>query len=300
MFWLRWFVWGILVSPAWLAAQDFQDGEYIPQGRYLLRWGLQPGQKFQVEAFQRVVTDTEGPLGSSGPVPASLTILQDWEVIDRNEKTITLLQTFRQLKMEMIYPVVGKIATDTADPAPENTIAKQVHRNLTELVGRSIQIQMDRLGKVSKYQFLEPVAGADAAPNAQFLTADNLKNAVGQMVQFPEYSLAVGDTWATTHPLAQTPGSAEVTTEYRLQSVSSDDPNLLKIQVAPKLQLHGDDQKLEIEEQSSDGFVLYDHAQRMVRETSLTQSLTIRMAGAAPGKRKIETTVRMKIAPTGE
>ena len=276
-------------------AQEFQDDTFVPAGRFLLRWNLEQGQQLRVEAVQDMTTETFGPLGSSGPVPSQLTIRQDWEVTAKDEKKITILQTFRQIKMSLTVPVGGRIEADTELPPPESVIGQQVHENLKFLVGRQVEMKLSSLGEVVSFKFLPLPEGAAAPKAGAFLTEDSLKNAVGQMVRFPDRTLAPGDTWGTTNSAPQPNGKATVTTEYTFEGPVDGQADIAKVTVAPELKLEVKDDALVVEKQESQGYVLYDLKRRLVRETYLKQLLTISFTGDSPGKRQIDTTVRMTI-----
>lgn len=286
--------------PREVSAQDGpveRFGEIVTSGRYVLRWGMQQGQKFSVESIQETVTEIEGPLGKSGKMPSALTVQQDWEVSESDESSLTLIQTFRQLKLETTIPGAGNFSVVVPGPEPESLIAKQIHANLNELIGRQIRLQMDRLGQVKKFEFLElPVT--DAAPAAnQFLTKENLKNAVGQMVQFPKSTRAIGETWGIMIKAPQPNGTAEVNTEFTLMETLPDQPRWIKISVAPKLTLNVKDDVVTVDDQSSEGHIVYDDELALVRETRLKQSFTFTVKGENGGKRTIESTMRMTIEP---
>lgn len=287
-------------SPKVVLAQDGpveRFGEIVPVGRYALRWGMQKGQKFLVEAVQETVTEIESPLGKSGKMPASLTVNQEWEVIESDDTSLTLVQTFRRLTMETIIPGAGKFNVDTNGPEPESIIAKQMHANLSELVGRQLRLQMDRLGNVKKFEFVELPAGDTPAATNQFLTKENLKNVVGQMVQFPKTTRAIGETWGITTKAPQPNGSAEVNTEFTLVETLADQPRWIKINVAPKLTLSVKDDAVTVDRQSSEGYLVYDDVLAVVRETYLKQTLTFGFKADGGGQRTIESTMRMKIEP---
>jgi hypothetical protein len=287
-------------SPNVVSAQDGpveRFGEIVPAGRYALRWGMQKGQKFLVEAVQETVTEIESPLGKSGKMPASLTVNQEWEVIESDDASLTLVQTFRRLTMETIIPGAGKFNVDTNSPEPESIIAKQMHANLSELVGRQLRLQMDRLGNVKKFEFLELPTGDTPAATNQFLTKENLKNVVGQMVQFPKTTRAIGETWGITTKAPQPNGTAEVNTEFTLVETLADQPRWIKIAVAPKLTLSVKDDAVTVDRQSSEGYLVYDVVLAVVRETYLKQTLTFGFKADGGGQRKIESTMRMKIEP---
>jgi len=285
-------------EPVGLRAQEIQDDEFVPEGRYLLRWGWQAGQRFQVQATQEVVIETMGQGIGQGPMPATLQLFQDWEVMDRDDKKITVEQTFRRVRMEMTYPVVGEIVADTDEPAPDGPIAQQVHANIGSLVGKRIRLQMSRLGEVTKYEFVEE-PGTDVDSGAvPLLSKDNLQSAIGQMIQFPEYSLAPGDTWGTSVKRAQPGGgSAVVTAEYTFHGPMADDSQRVRITVVPTLELTSRENAIQVESQSSQGEVIYDLQRRHVLETKLTQELVIALPGDPPIKRRIETSVRMTVKP---
>lgn len=292
---------GLITSePVGVLAQDGpieRFGEIVPSGRYVLRWGMQKGQKFSVEAVQETVTEVEGPLGKSGKMPSSLTVRQDWEVTESDDTTLILLQTFQSLKMETTIPNAGKISVEVPGPEPESIIAKQIHANLSELIGRQLRLQMDRLGNVKKFEFIE-LPSTDEMPVAnQFLTKESLKNAVGQMVQFPKTTRALGETWGTTTKAPQANGTAEVNTEFSLLEMVPDHPRWIKIGVAPKLTLAIKDDAMTVDEQSSEGHIIYDDELALVRETSLKQNFTFSFKGEGGGKRTIESNMRMKIEP---
>ncbi|MBL8891354.1 MAG: hypothetical protein JNL67_15345 [Planctomycetaceae bacterium] len=273
-------------------------GEIVTPGRFVLRWGMQKGQKFLVEAVQETVTEIESPLGKSGRMPATLTVHQEWEVLESDEQSLTLLQTFLDLQLETTLVGAGKVSADTKAPEPESPIAKQMHANLSELVGRQLKLHANRLGQVSKFEFVEP-AVTEAPKNQQFLTKENLKNAVGQMVQFPKATRAVGETWGTTIKSPQPNGTAEVSTEYTLLEILPNQPRWLKIGVAPKLTLTIKDEAMVVEEQSSEGHIVYDDELALVRETFLKQAFVFVVKSDEGGKRRIESTMRMKIEPVG-
>jgi hypothetical protein len=282
-----------------LSAQDEVSqrfGEIVTSGRYVLRWGMQTGQKFTVVAVQETVTEIEGPLGKSGKMPAALTVHQEWEVLDSDDNSLTLVQTFRQLQMETVIPSVGKIIVDTQAPEPESLIAKQMQANLSELIGRQLKLHMNRLGQVDKFEFVE-LPASETPATSQFLTKENLKNAVGQMVQFPKTTRAVGETWGTTAKAPQPNGTAEVNTEYTILEVTPDQPRQLKIGVAPKLTLKVKDDQVTVQNQQSAGHIIYDDNLALVRETYLKQSFTFVIKGEEGGTRTIESTMRMKIDP---
>lgn len=285
--------------PANLHAQNDvieRFGEIVTPGRFVLRWGMQKGQKFLVESVQETVTEIESPLGKSGKMPATLTLHQEWEVLESDDQSITLLQTFLDLQMETTLVGVGKLIADTKAPEPESPVAKQMHANLSELVGRQLKLQANRLGQVSKFEFVE-AAATDTPKNDQFLTKENVKTAVGQMVQFPKATRAIGETWGTTVKSPQPNGTAEVNTEYTLLEMVPDQPRWIKISVAPKLTLVTKDDALVVEEQSSEGHIVYDDELALVRETYLKQSFVFVVKSDEGGKRRIESTMRMKIEP---
>lgn len=287
--------------PGAVSAQDGpveRFGEIVTSGRYVLRWGMQQGQRFSVEAIQETVTEIEGPLGKSGKMPSALTVQQDWEVSESDDSSLTLIQTFRQLKLETTIPGAGNFSVAVPGPEPESLIAKQIHANLNELIGRQIRLQMDRLGQVKKFEFLElPVTDEAHAAN-QFLTKENLKNAVGQMVQFPKSTRAIGETWGTSTKAPQPNGTAAVNTEFTLLETLPDQPRWIKIAVAPKLTLSVKDDVVTVDDQSSEGHIVYDDELALVRETHLKQSFTFTIKGENGGKRTIESTMRMKIEPS--
>ena len=255
------------------------------------------GQKFAVQSTQETITEIEGPLGKSGKMPAALTIHQEWEVTESTDTSLTLLQTFRQLTMEALIQGAGKLSVDTASPEPESVIAKQMHANLSELVGSQLKLQMDRLGNVTKFEFIESAERRESPTANQFLTKENLKNVVGQMVQFPKTTRAIGETWGITSKAPQPNGSAEVNTEYTLLENVPDQPRWIKIGVAPKLTLTVKDDAVTVESQSSEGHLIYDDVAALVRETYLKQSLTFAFNAEGGGKRTVESTTRMKIEP---
>ncbi|MDP1564434.1 MAG: hypothetical protein Q8M16_23890 [Pirellulaceae bacterium] len=293
----------IAAVPGEISAQDGpveRFGEIVTTGRYVLRWGMQQGQKFSVEAVQEMVTEIEGPLGKSGKMPSALTVQQDWEVTESDESSLTLAQTFRKLKLETTIPGAGNFIVVVPGPEPESLIAKQIHANLSELIGRQLRLQMDRLGQVKKFEFLELPVTAEAPEANQFLTQENLKNAVGQMVQFPKSTRAIGETWGTSTKSPQPNGTAEVKTEFTLLETLPDHPRWIKISVAPKLTLSVKDDAVTVDDQSSEGHIVYDDELALVRETYLKQSLTFTVKGENGGKRTIESTMRMKIEPITE
>lgn len=275
-------------------------GETLLAGRYVLRWGMEVGQKYQVQATQQIVSEITGPLGSSGQRPAGLTLGLDWDIQASDDTSITLLQTFRHLKMETTLPGLGQVVVDTQTPAPEAVVAARLHADLSALVGRQMQLQMDRLGTVKKLELLprESETGTDESSRA--LGQESLKTIVGQLVQFPKTTRALGETWGATVKTPQPNGTAEINTEYTLVETLPDHPEQIRITAIPKLTLTTKDDAIRLEEQSADGYLIYDDRLALVRETYLKQSLKFRFSGDGGGQQSIQSTMTLKIEPVTE
>lgn len=275
-------------------------GETLLAGRYVLRWGMEVGQKYQVQATQQIVSEISGPLGSSGPRPAGLTLELEWDIQASDDTSITLVQTFRTLKMETTLPGLGQVVVDTQAPAPEAVVAARLHADLSALVGRQMQLQMDRLGNVKKLELLprESDAGTEAANRA--LGQESLKTIVGQLVQFPKTTRALGETWGATVKTPQPNGTAEINTEYTLVETLPDKPEQIRITAVPKLTLTTKDDAIRLDEQAAEGYLIYDDRLALVRETYLKQSLKFSISGEGAGQQSIQSTMTLKIEPIAD
>jgi hypothetical protein len=272
-------------------------GETLLAGRYVLRWGMEVGQRFQVQATQEIVSEISGPLGSSGKRPTGLTLWLDWEVQESDDTSMTLLQTFRQLRMGTTIPGVGKVVVDTKEPAPAAIVAARLHADLQALVGRQMQLQMDRLGNVKKLT-LVPCADDDGTEESnRAIGQESLKTILGQMVQFPKTTRALGETWGTTVKTPQPGGTAEISTEYTLVEMLPEHPEQIRITVIPKLTLTTKDDAIRLVEQSAEGYLVYDDRLALVRETSLKQELKFSFSGEGGGQQTVQSTMTLKIEP---
>lgn len=272
-------------------------GETLLAGRYVLRWGMEVGQRFQVQATQEIVSEISGPLGSSGKRPTGLTLWLDWEVQESDDTSMTLLQTFRHLKMETTIPGVGKVVVDTQEPAPAAAVAARLHAELRALVGRQIQLQMDRLGNVKQLTLLPRQNDDTTEESNRAIGQESLKTILGQMVQFPKTTRALGETWGTTVKTPQPNGTAEISTEYLLVETLPEHPEQIRITVVPKLTLTTKDDAIRLEEQSAEGYLVYDDRLALVRETYLKQELKFSFSGEGGGQQTVQSTMTLKIEP---
>jgi hypothetical protein len=283
-----------------LAPQDEvrqRFGETVLAGRYVLRWGMEVGQKFKVQATQQIVSEISGPLGTSGKRPAGLMLWLDWEILESDDTSIVLLQTFRQLKMDTALPGVGQVSVDTQEPAPAAVVAARLHADLLALVGRQMQLQMDRLGNVKKMTLLPRVTGESVDESSPGLGQESLKTIVGQMVQFPKTTRAIGETWGTTIKTPRPNGTAEISTEYTLIERLPEHPEQIRITAVPRLTLTTKDNAIRLEEQSAEGYLIYDDRLALVRETSLKQTLKFSFSGDDGGQQSVQSTMTLKIDP---
>lgn len=272
-------------------------GETLLAGRYVLRWGMEVGQRFRVQATQEIVSEIRGPLGSSGKRPTGLTLSLDWEVQESDDTSMTLLQTFRQLKMDTTIPGVGQVVVDTQEPPPTAIVAARLHADLQALVGRQMQLQMDRLGNVKKLTLLPRENDEGTEESNRAIGQESLKTMLGQMVQFPKTTRALGETWGTTVKTPQPGGTAEISTEYTLVETLPEHPEQIRITVIPKLTLTTKDDAIRLEEQSAEGYLVYDDRLALVRETSLKQELKFSFSGEGGGQQTVQSTMTLKIEP---
>lgn len=286
---------GLLASEtAFVPAQEDpveRFGEIVPSGRYVLRWGMQKGQKFSVEESEEVVAENDTPSGTS----MTMTISSEWEVTESDEEFLTLLQTIRNLKMEMDLPSAGKISFEVPGPPHERVIVRIIQANASRFVGSQILLQMDRLGNVKNKEFLERPPAAEAPPAKQPLAKEDLVKNLGRMVSFPATSLALGEKWEIATQSPQANGTLELNTEFSLLELVIDHPRWIKIGVSAKLTSAIKSSAMMVGEQIGEGHIIYDDELALVRDLFVKE--TIIFQGEDGGKRTTESKKRLKIEP---
>jgi len=277
--------------------QNLQEEEFVPEGRYLLRWKFQPGQEFEVHVDQSTTTQTTSTLMKSGKLPVRMNLYQDWMVEESEGKLIVILQTFTRVKMQMSYPVVGEIFVDTDAEAPQSPVANKVYQNLKALVGRAMRMKMTRLGEVKSYKLVDDPSLTAEDAMGRLLSKDALSKLSGEMVKFPLQSIQPGYQWTEAPKfLPKEPGmEAKVTSEYKFLGPNAQQPELANISVTPVLEIASEKDQVMIESQENIGAIVYNLKELRVVETSLTQKMVLNIKAEPPIKRTIDTTLKMTI-----
>lgn len=291
---------GILASLG--AADVHADGK-------LLRWKLQPGEKFHVTFTQQTVQATTV---NNKPVKTSIdmTMEMDWVVDDvQPDGQAQLTQSFTRMKIAMNAGGAEPIQFDSADEQRPEGPAADIRRAVRRLLGAPFHITLNARGEILDVTLSDEAAQAIEQSTAsdnlkQLLTPDGLRQMLRQSsVVLPEKSIAAGATWNEQVESASPLGTLKLRHEYRYAGSEERDGRLLeKITVETKFELikpsAAPRSKLTIKSQSQTGTLYFDAAAGRFVDAETKQQL----ATETPYRdlliqATVDSTLRMDIAP---
>lgn len=297
---LAWLIFPLAVGELCIAQDENWEAGFLSD-RYSFRWNLKPGQKYLVELEQKTTVNTRIGTMDLGKNPSRFVITQEWTVQERDSKRATILQTITRLRVEMSAPTIGQLKVDTSEDAEDTVISKQVHAQMSQLIGRQFSMTISPLGRVVNVQ---PVAsdddGDDKNAFSKMFNRTKLKTVFSQVASFEDLSVKPGDRWSNQVKV----DNGQLDLEYTFDEDDNADDNFLTIQIEPRLEVVGNDQ-LSIESQSANGEIRYSTQLQVPVETHLKQNLVLKILADDRKKEPMirseetETTVRITLQNPG-
>jgi hypothetical protein len=300
----RFFVTSSLVALAalLLAAAD-------ARAQTLLRWKLQPGEKFRVEFSQK--SDLETTVGTK-PLKMSIDMTMDmnWSVDAVDQQGVAqLTQSFSRLAMKMDIPGTGAIQFDSAAPAPAAGPAKDIAAAVAPLIGAPFVLKMNDRGEILEVKLSDEAtkafeaAAADARLKSVFSKESISETLRQSSAVLPEKPVQMGESWNVVTQTASPLGLVKQASTYTYDGTESrDDRTLEKIKVESTLTLDKQQDpsspKIVLKEQQQSGTLYFDPAAGRFVDSEITQKLTTETPYREMIIRtKASSTMQMKITP---
>lgn len=269
--------------------------------RYNFRWEFKVGQKLRVEVSQNSVTSAQGGLLKTAEEPISIYLVQEWLVEDRNDEVATILQTFKQLRVEFSSPAIGQVMADTNLPTPENLLSKRVYENLKKLVDVEVRMQVGPLGDVKKVEIVKKGEQSFQDALGAMFSPQQLENLFSQVGRFHSISMKAGDHWDKELKVTNANMPAQLTQEYTYEGPDPNNEDLALISIKPTLEITKENAPIEIDSQEASGQMQYSFSERLPLVTKFHQELILAVKPKQPEdpvrKQKVvtDTSVRLTV-----
>jgi hypothetical protein len=252
-------------------------------GQTALRWQLNPGEKFTIEAAQKTISDVAYS-GKKTTTQIDLTMELSWEVIAADAGKMRLKQTLSRLAVRMELPSASRIEYDSAKGAMRPSgAARQIAAAVAPLFAAVLEVTMNDRGEVleakpasqAAEQLIAPVD--DPAKPSLFSKASIQQLLRQPLAILPERPVSPDETWTTEAELNTALGKARQKTLYRYAGTEEKDGVAVeKIESAAKLELEPSEagtSKPALKEHQQTGTIYFSSSSGRIVSAEQTQKL---------------------------
>lgn len=250
----------------------------------LLRWKLQPGQRFQVQVTQNSKTETTV---NNRTVKMSLDLLMDmtWAVDSVDQQgAATVSQMFTRIQVNMDAPSVGKVSFDTAKKTKPGELTEGMAEAIGPLINAKFSVKMTPRGKITEVEIpKETVAAIKKATTTsklrQLLSVEGLTQLLRQsLATLPEAAIEPGEQWERQTTTPSPLGRLHQTHKYTYRgTVDREGKPIEKIDVATNLSLEPSKditaKKLTVKKHEQTGTLYFDDEAGRFVATETHQSI---------------------------